>query len=156
MRRAYPALLCVGMALLFLGLAVGALNHSLGAVLFCSIALYVVDYLLRRTENERLLGGLGRIGAGGSWRFFYRDVLILISCCAQRTEPPHAGRTGRDDRCAPRGTRPLLGLRLYVNYRRNRQFESRNLGVPGEQLPAPPSDTLIVRGTDLVLHTDMS
>jgi hypothetical protein len=155
-RRSYPVLLCAAILLLILGLAVGALDHSLGAVLFCSLALYVADYLLRRTENEQLLGGLGRIGAGSSWRFFYRDILVLVFLL----------RTGELSRLtevllvamivAHHGVHVLfLGLRLYINYRRNRQFESRNLAVPGEVLPPPPPELLMERGTDLVLHTDL-
>lgn len=156
MRRAYPVALCVAIGLLMVGLTIGALNHSLGAVLFTSLALYVVDYLLRRTQNERLLGGLGRIGAGSSWRFFIRDILVLIfllrtHALSHLTQVAlvaiilglHAAHV------------LFLGLRLYVNFRRNRQFESRNLDVPGEVLPAAPSETLMLGGTDLVLHTDL-
>jgi hypothetical protein len=154
--RRYTVGLVVLLGALYVPLTVGALEHGLGLVLFCSLALYLVDFLLRRTEDEAILGGLGRIGAGSSWRFFYRELLVMVFLL----------RTG-----ALTHTEQIIvvvmvlghhvahvlysGLRLFVNYGRTRQYESRNLGVPGERLPAPLPDWLMIRGTDVVLHTDL-
>jgi hypothetical protein len=155
--RARAALPCVLLAGLFIVLLIGSVGHSLSAVFFAALALYPADLLLQRTGDERLLTGLNLVGAGPGWRFFYRQVLIVVFVLRSGELSGSAQALVVIAVIAHHGVHALYnGFRVLVSSGRLRRIETRNMPVPGESLPPPPPPWLLAGGGPLVLHTDVA
>lgn len=156
MSRLYPISIACLLVALYGLLFLASLGHSLGTVAFLSLALLVLDDLLSLTREPRLLSGLDMIGAGKAWRFFYRQVLIVIFLL-------RSGELSRSQLAlvvtAVLAHRVLvglsLGLGLMIKRRRLRRVETRNLAVPGAELPPALPDWLMIDDAGLVLHTEL-
>ena len=156
MSRLYPAALLGLVLALYGALLVASIGGSLGAVALISVALYVLDELLDRSGEDRLLSGLRMIGADRPWRFFYRLVLVTVFLL-------RAGELSRSQLAlvviAVIGHRVLIGLyqglALMITRRRLRRVETRNLPVPGAELPPPLPGWLLAQDARLMLHTEL-
>jgi hypothetical protein len=154
--RLYPVALASLLVALYGVLFVASLGGSLGTVTFVSLALLVLDDLLDRTREQRLLGGLEMIGAAKPWRFFYRQVLIAVFLL-------RSGELSRAQLAvvvtAVIAHRVLvglhLGLALMIKRRRLRRVETRNLPVPGAELPPALPAWLRTDDANVVLHTEL-
>jgi hypothetical protein len=147
----------VGLLLALYGvLLVASIGDGLGAVALVSLALYVLDDLLDRFGPQRLLAGLEMIGGSKPWRFFYRQVLVTVFLL-------RSDELSRAELAvvvtAVIAHRLLVGLyqglSLMINRRRLRRVETRNLDVPGEQLPPPLPGWLQRPDAALMLHTEL-
>jgi hypothetical protein len=155
-RRLYPAVLAGLLLVLYGVLLVASIGDSLGTVALVALALYVLDALLERSGADRLLGGLRMIGADRPWRYFYRLVLVMVFLL-------RADEVSRSQLAvvvtAVIGHRVLIGLyqglSLMINRRRLRRVETRNLDVPGAQLPPPLPAWLRRQDARLMLHTEL-
>ena len=156
MRRLSAAVLPGLLVALYGVLLVASIGDGLGTVALVSLALYVLDDLLDRFGPERLLSGLEMIGGSKPWRFFYRQVLVTVFLL-------RAGELSRTQLAvvvtAVISHRVLVGLyqglSLMISRRRLRRVETRNLPVPGEQLPPPLPEWLQRQDAALMLHTEL-
>jgi hypothetical protein len=154
--RLHPVLPCLALGALYVVLLVGSLSRDLALVFFASVAMYLADALVRRTDDDRLQAGLRLIGAGPAWRFFYRQVLVLSFLLRSGQLSYSAELIVVLAVVAHQGVHVLfLGFRVLVSSGRLRRIETRNLAVPGETLPPPPPQWLLTGGSTLILHTDI-
>lgn len=157
MKRLLPTFTCLILAALYVVLLCGSLGHSFGLVFFASAALYPMDVLLQRVGDERLLAGLRSVGAGPAWRFFYRDVLIVVFLLRSGHLSTAAEAVVVVAVIAHHSIHALFnGFRLLVTTGRLRRIETRNMAVPGETMPTAPPPWLLSSGGTLVLHTELA
>lgn len=144
------------LAALYGALLIASLSANIGLLVLVGVGSLLVDYLMRRTRDRRLLSRLGRVGLAASWRFFYRQLLVLVFLL-------------RQDKLTATSTRVVVVavvvhhvvlaafviLRGIISARRMRRMETRNLDVPGAELPARLPRWLIVRGSMVVLHAEV-
>jgi hypothetical protein len=155
-RRLYFAAVLALTLALYGVLLLASIGDSLGTVAFVSLTLYVLDVLLDRSAPDRLVSGLRMIGADRPWRFFYRQVLVTVFLL-------RADDLSRKQLAvvvtAVIAHRVLIGLyqglALMITRRRRRRVETRNLAVPGEQLPPPLPRWLHAQNARLLLHTEL-
>ena len=143
------------LGLLFAGLTAAALAPSAGWVFGCGLATWLLDIAFRATSTDRLDNALNQLGAGTAWRTFLRQALVVVYLL-------------RADVLSARSVGVVVvavlahhllfgffaGLRGMVRRRRLRRLETRNLDVPGHQLPPPPPEWLMRRGAAVLLRTD--
>jgi hypothetical protein len=144
------------LGLLFAGLAAGALAPSAGWVFWCALGTWLLDVAFAAVTTARLDNALNQLGAGTAWRTFLRQALIAVYLL--RAEVLSAWSVGVVV-VAVLAHHLFFGffagLRSMVRRRRLRRLETRNLDVPGEQLPPPPREWLLSHGADLLLRTDL-
>lgn len=154
---ARPAIALAGLlAALYIVLLAGGLGGSLGVVLLAAGASYAVDWGLRARPNRRVTALLNRIGAAITWRFFYRRLLLLVFLVACR-------RLSRTELTIVVvavvvhhvETMTFTAMRSMVAARRLRRLETRNLAVPGSDLPEPPPAWLGAAGPKRLQLTDL-
>jgi hypothetical protein len=144
------------LGLLYAGELTGALVPSSTAVFWCALGAWLVDVLFVAATTDRLDNALNHLGAGAAWRTFLRQALIVV----------YVLRTGVLSFPAEVlvvvavVAHHLLfgffaGMRAVVRSRRLRRLETRNLDVPGEQLPPPPAEWLLRFGSQILLRTDL-
>lgn len=149
---ALTGLLGAGFAVLFAGAVAGnAALTGLGA-----LAVWLLDVALYRLGDRRVIGALNTASAGITWRAFIRQILLV----AFLVVAGHLTAAGFGVLLAAVLAHHLalglyLGLRTVVRTRRLRRLETRNLDVPGAELPPAPSELLMVRGTQLLLNVDL-
>jgi hypothetical protein len=144
------------LGLLYAGELAGALVPSAGWVFWCALGAWAVDVVFGAASGDRLDNGLNQLGAGAAWRTFMRQVLIVVYVL-------------RTDALSFRAEVTVVvavlahhllfgyfaGMRAMVRSRRLRRLETRNLPVPGEQLPPPPPEWLLRYGGAVLLRTDL-
>lgn len=155
MNRGLRAGLGALLGLLFAGQFAGAVAPSGAWVFLCALAGYLVD-LTFAAADERMDTALDRLGAGAAWRTFLRQALIVAYLLrADVLSPAAAGVTVGAVVAHHLFFAFFAGLRGMVRARRLRRLETRNLDVPGEQLPPAPPEWLMQRGATALLRTDL-
>ena len=147
MRRKASAVGVV-LLLLYVVLLIGALSDSGGPVLVGALGSFVGDAVLRRTRYRPLLGLLGRTGLAMSWRFFYRQVLVVAYLLPEPKVSKAAAAVVVVAVVAHHLAFAVFSaLRGSIARRRLRRMETRNLRIPAEELPPPLPRRLTGRGT---------
>jgi hypothetical protein len=144
------------LALSYAGLFAGAVTPDAGVVFWCALAAIVTDIAFRAASTERLDGVLNQFGAGVSWRSFLRQVLIIIFLLRAGVLSTAAIGVVVGAVAAHHLLFSLYsGLRGVVRNRRLRRLETRNLHVPGEELPPAPPEWFMHHGAGILLRTDV-
>lgn len=152
---ALTALLGVG----FVVALIGAVEGEASLAVVGALAAWLFDVGLYRFGDRRVIGALNTASAGISWRAFVRQILLVVFLVVAG----HVGGTDSGDFTVllvavlahhlVLGV--FLGLRTVVRVRRLRRLETRNLDVPGAELPAAVPELVLQRGTQLLLNVDL-
>jgi CDP-Glycerol:Poly(glycerophosphate) glycerophosphotransferase len=154
--RLLPAGLVAALAVLYALLFVGAVTTTVGLVFWCALATYLLDLPLTALADPRLTGGLNAVGAGLPWRVFIRQALVVVFLAQADVLSDTAVGVTLGALVAHHLAYGLFAaLRAAVRSRRLRRLETRNLDVPGSELPPPPPAWLIDNGASVVLRTDL-
>lgn len=154
-RRRLAALAGV-LGLLFAGLLAGALAPSAGWVFWCGLGAWLLDLVFVAVSGDKLDNALNQLGAGAAWRTFVRQALIVVYLLRAGV----LSATALGVVVVAVVAHHLFfgfwaGLRGMVRSRRLRRLETRNLDVPGEQLPPAPPEWLLQRAAAGLLRTDL-
>jgi Putative glycosyl/glycerophosphate transferases involved in teichoic acid biosynthesis TagF/TagB/EpsJ/RodC len=137
-------------------LLAGATAPSLGLVLLGCVALLVCDEYVERVLHPGLIASLQRIGAGPGARAFVRQALVVFFLLRSGALSGTAevvlvlAVVARHAALAA-----FLVLHRVLDERRLRRCETRNLGLPGDNLPPPPPAWLNDAGERLIAGTDV-
>ena len=155
MTRRKAFLLAALLAALYVALLLGSLSDNISLVASVGIGSLIVDYFLRRTRYRRLLDRMARVGAATSWRFFYRQVLVLVFLLQHHTLSQTATRVLVIAVIVHHlALTAFTALRRVISTGRMRRMETRNLDIPGARLPAALPRWLTARGSMMLLHTE--
>jgi hypothetical protein len=152
--------LLAGLAAL-LGLAfaaqfAGAIAPSTGWLVIGAAVVYVVDVVFAAVAADRVDNALNLVGAGIAWRVFLRQTLIVVFLLRTGVLSGVAAGVTVGAVLAHHLLFGLFaGLRALARARRLRRLETRNLDVPGAELPPAPPEWLLRRGAAVLLRTDL-
>lgn len=152
-----PGLWLIGPFLaLYALLTAGALIPSLAAVVVAALGLHLCEMALKRIPDRQLVRYLQRLQAGLGVRTLLR--LLLLTTFIVRSGQHPAWQAGLVVFCSVlhQVARLLLGaLTSIVNTRRRRRAETRNIDVPGTELPPAPRDALLLNGQSSLVLSDL-
>ena len=144
------------LGLLFAGLTAAALAPSAAWVFGGALATWLLDVAFSAATGDRLDNALNQLGAGAAWRTFLRQALIVVYLLRSGVLSSRAVAVVVVAVLAHHLFFGFFaGLRGMVRRRRLRRLETRNLDVPGDQLPPPPPEWLLRNGAALLLRTDL-
>ena len=138
-------------------LLVTCLGTSITAVFWAALIALLVDVVAARVVRRRLLTVLARAGAGLTWRAFVRQLLVVVFVLRHGHLSATATVLLVVAVLAQHAIAGLYGLlAALVRSRRMRRLETRNLPVPGADLPAPPPVWLARFGSQLLIRTEVA